>query len=265
MPEMNGYPNGRPCWIDIGTTDVAGAGAFYSALFGWDIDYGPPEMGHYSMARLRGRDVAALADQQIPGMVAWTTYLAVDDLDATVAKVAPAGGSVLMEPMDVMTFGRMAVIADPGGAAVSLWQAGDHKGAGLIGEPGTLYWNELTTRDADRSLPFLQAVVGLEGHRVADAATDGFDYYELRLPDGTGVGGLMPMVGDMWPPDIPNHWMVYFQVTDTDAIAARCVELGGQAPVPPTDIPPGRFAVLNDPQGGHFSVMTPTPTPAAAP
>jgi uncharacterized protein len=62
-------------------------------------------------------------------------------------------------------------------------------------------------------------------------------------------------VGDMWPAELPNHWMVYFAVTDTDAVAARCTELGGQVPVPPTDIPVGRFAVLNDPQGGHFSII----------
>ena len=91
-------------------------------------------------------------------------------------------------------------------------------------------------------------MLGLDG--VA-TPTEGMDYYEFRV-DGRGVGGLMPMIGDMWPDDLPNHWMVYFAVDDTDAIAARCVELGGQAPVPPTDIPPGRFAVLTDPQGGHL-------------
>jgi uncharacterized protein len=252
MVEMTGYENGTPSWVDIGTPDVQAAGEFYSALFGWDIEYGPAEMGHYSMARLRGLDVAALADQQIPGLVVWTTYIAVDDLDATVAKAQAAGATVLAEPMDVMTFGRMAVISDPGGAAVSFWQAGDHKGAGLVNEPGSLCWNELTTRAVDESLAFYEAVVGLTGHRI-DAG--GGDYYELQLPGGRTVAGLMPMVGDMWPPDLPNHWMVYFAVDDTDATAARCIDLGGQAPVPPTDIPPGRFAVLNDPQGGHFSII----------
>lgn len=240
--------------MDIGTTDVHAAGAFYSALFGWEIEYGPAEMGHYSMARVRGRDVAALADQQTPGVVAWSTYLAVDDLDASVAKVVPAGGSVIVEPMDVMAFGRMAIVADPGGAVVSLWQAAEHRGAGLIGEPGALCWNELTTREVDSSLAFLEAVVGLRAKKVS---VDGFDYCELCLPDGTAVAGLMAMVGDAWPPELPNHWMVYFQVADTDAAAARCVELGGGAPVLPTDIPPGRFAVLNDPQGGYFSVLAP--------
>ncbi len=105
MAEMTGYENGTPSWVDIGTPDVQAAGEFYSALFGWDIEYGPAEMGHYSMARLRGLDVAALADQQTPGLVVWTTYIAVDDLDATVAQARAAGATVLAEPMDIMTFG----------------------------------------------------------------------------------------------------------------------------------------------------------------
>jgi predicted enzyme related to lactoylglutathione lyase len=159
-----------------------------------------------------------------------------------------------------MTFGRMAIVSDPGGAVVAFWQAGEHKGSGVWGEPGAVCWNELTTRDPDGSLAFLQAVVGLKGHKLD---MEGNTYYELHLPSGRAVGGLMPMVGDMWPPELPNHWMVYFAVDDTDAVAARCAELGGQVPVPPTDIPPGRFAVLNDPQGGHFSVIKLSP-PAQA-
>jgi predicted enzyme related to lactoylglutathione lyase len=251
MVEMDGYENGTPCWVDIGTPDLPAAGAFYSGLFGWDVEYGGPEIGHYSMARLRGRDVAALGPQQVPGVVAWTTYLAVDDLDSTVAKVVPAGGSIVVEPMQVMSFGRMAVITDSGGTHVSLWEAGEHKGAGIVGEPGTLCWSELTTRAVSESVDFYRAVVGLQANPVD---MGGFTYYEWKLPSGLVVGGLMPMEGDMWD-GIPNHWMVYFAVADTDATAARCTELGGQVPVPPQDIPPGRFAVLNDPQGGHFSVI----------
>jgi predicted enzyme related to lactoylglutathione lyase len=257
MPEMTSYENGTPCWVDIGTTDVQAAGAFYAGLFGWDIEYGPAEMNHYSMANVGGHPVAALADQEVPGMVVWTTYLAVDDVDAAVARAREAGGTVVVEPMDVMTFGRMAVLADPGGAPVSLWQAGDHIGAQLVNEPGAVCWNELTTRDVESSLAFYEAVVGLTPNQVE---MGGSDYIELQTAGGRTVAGLMPMVGETWPEDLPNHWMVYFAVEDTDAAAARCLELGGQAPVPPTDIPPGRFAVLNDPQGGHFSVITMAPS-----
>lgn len=252
MAEITAYEHGTPCWVDLGAPDVQAAGAFYSALFGWEVEYGPAEMAHYSMARVGGRDVAALADQQVPGVVVWTTYLAVDDVDAATERARAAGGTVLVEPMDVMTFGRMAMVTDPGGAAVSLWQAGTHIGAGRVNEPGTLCWNELTTRAVEESLAFLRAVVGLEGAPIE--IPGGGSYYELRLAGGRTVGGLMPMDGEMWD-GIPNHWMTYFAVEDTDAVAARCEELGGQVPVPPMDIPPGRFAVLIDPQGGHFSIL----------
>jgi predicted enzyme related to lactoylglutathione lyase len=245
------YAQGTPCWIDIGTPDLDGAIAFYSDLFGWEVEKGPADMGHYSMAQLHGAFVAGLADQQVPGMTVWTTYLAVDDIDASVALAAEHGGTVVAEPMTIEGFGRMAVVADPGGAMIAFWQGDGLAGFGVVNEPGSVCWNELTTRAVDESIEFYRAVLGLDG--VA-TPTDGMDYYEFRV-DGRGVGGLMPMIGDMWPDDLPNHWMIYFAVEDTDAIAARCVELGGQAPVPPSDIPPGRFAVLSDPQGGFFSVL----------
>lgn len=252
MALMQSYENGQPCWVDLGTPDVVAAADFYTKLLGWQVEIGPAEMGHYSMAMIDGQPVGALADQQTPGMVVWSIYLAVDDVDATVARAKAAGGAVIMEPADVMTFGRMAIVADPGGAFISFWQAGEHKGAGLMGDPGSVVWVELMTRAIDESVAFYEAVVGLT---AAKQDLEGHDYYEFKTASGQTVGGLMPMVGDMWPPDIPNHWMVYFAVPDTDAAAAKAAELGGSAPVPPTDIPPGRFAVLNDPQGGFFSVL----------
>ncbi len=251
MAEMTSYENGTPCWVDMGTPDVEASAAFYSALLGWEVEIGPAEMGHYSMAVVRGHNVAAIADQQTPGHVSWTTYIAVDDLDATMAKATAAGATTLVDAMDVMTFGRMAMVLDPAGTPVSFWQAGDHIGASLVNEPGSICWNELTTRDVDTSLAFYEAAVGITSSKMPYG--DG-DYYELQLPGGRTIGGLMPMVGETWD-GVPNHWMVYFAVTDTDATAARCTELGGAVTVPPTDIPPGRFAVLTDPHGAVFSVL----------
>lgn len=245
------HAQGTPCWVDIGTPDLDGAIAFYSGLFGWEIEKGPAEMGHYSMARLHGKDVAGLADQQVPGMTVWTTYLSVDDVDATTARAGELGGTVVAEPMTVGESGRMSIIADPGGAVVALWQAFEHPGAGVVNEPGSVCWNELTTRAVQESVAFYEELLGVH---VAHTPDEAMDYHQFQI-DGRDVGGLMPMTGDMWPAEIPNHWMVYFAVADADATAARCIELGGQVPVPPQDIPPGRFAVLVDPQGGHFSIL----------
>jgi predicted enzyme related to lactoylglutathione lyase len=250
--EIDEYPEGTPCWFDLGAPDLTAAVDFYSALFGWEVELGPPETGHYSMARIDGRDVAGLADQQGPGPAAWSTYLAVDDLDATLARAVEHGALVLVGPTDVSLAGRFAVVADPGGAVVSFWQAVEHHGAGRIGEPGCVLWSELTTRAVEPSLEFYRAVVGLTAE--LGSSTMG-DYYELRRSDGRTVAGLMAMSGDGWDDEVPNHWMVYFASDDPDATAARCVELGGSVPAPPMDIPPGRFAVLADPQGAVFSVM----------
>jgi predicted enzyme related to lactoylglutathione lyase len=255
--EISTYENGQPCWVDLGVADVPAAAEFYGALFGWDIEIGPPEAGYYSMAMLHGAPVAALGAKQDPGPPYWTTYLATDDLDQTIERVRNSSATIVVEPMDVMTAGRMAVIRDPGGAALSLWQAGDHYGAGRIGEPGTLCWAELTTRAVDESLAFYSDVFGLSATNVG---SNHGDYFRLHTASGAGVAGLMPMVGDMWPAELPNHWMVYFAVADTDSSAQRCADLGGGVCVGPADIPNiGRFAVVNDPQGATFSLITPIP------
>ncbi len=255
--KMTAYENGAPCWIDLMTTDREKAIAFYTGLFGWEIgeDSGP-DAHHYTQFTLRGKSVAAVVDM-MPDTAAggmsstWTTYLAVDDLDALAAKVVPAGGTVAMPPMDVMAAGRMAMIADPSGALVGLFQAGEHHGAELIYEAGTMGWNELTTRDPEKALIFWNDVLGWVDQPKAMGPTT---YHEIQNA-GRTVAGCMPMEGGRWPADTPSHWMVYFVVDDADASAAKAAELGGVVSVPPTDNSYGRFAVLNDPTGGIFSII----------
>ena len=127
------WPSGTPCWVDLGVDDIVKASAFYAGLFGWEIQAGPPEAGGYVMCLTNGRPVAGIGPKQGPPGTppAWTTYLAADDADNTARMVKTAGGQVLMEPMDVMDVGRMAVAADPGGAVFGIWQARTHIGVGL--------------------------------------------------------------------------------------------------------------------------------------
>ncbi len=256
MPNVDSYAPGTPSWIDLGSPDIDAAVAFYGGLFGWTATEAGPveETGGYRMFELGGRLVAGIGPQQAPGPPYWTTYVAVADADATAAKVVDAGGTVIVPAMDVMTAGRMAVFADPEGTVFSVWQAGDHHGAQVVNEPGSLTWNELTCRQPDQAKAFYGAVFDWTANDTDQGG--GMTYTEWQL-GGKPVGGMMVMTGDEWPgPDVlPSHWMVYFAVADTDVTAARCSELGGQVPVPPTDIPPGRFAVLNDPQGAHFSII----------
>jgi uncharacterized protein len=260
MSERDAYENGVPSWTDHSSSDPEAAARFYSAIFGWETEnVMPPDSGgQYFMARLRGRDVAAISSQMNPGPVVWTTYITVDDADATAAKVGEAGGQVFAEPFDVFDSGRMAVLADNSGAPFSIWQAGRHIGAGLVNEPGAMCWNELLTRDADGARRFYGEVFGW---RTSGMPFEGGEYTVWHLPGEdepepqTGVGGMMQMAGEQWPTDLPPHWMVYFAVDDTDAAGSRAEELGGRVSVPPFDSSVGRIAVLNDPMGAVFSVI----------
>ena len=261
MPERDGYEPGVPCWSDTSQPDPEAAVGFYEDLFGWEAeDQMPPDSeGKYLICRLSGRQVAAVGSQppEAPPMPVWNTYISVDSADDVAAKVKDAGGSVVMEPFDIFDAGRMAVLADPAGAVFCVWQANQHKGAQLVNEPGAMAWNELATRDPAGSKDFYGAVFGWGGSPMEYGEVE-YTVWQLAGSD-RGIGGMIPMVGEGWPEDLPPHWMVYFAVQDAEATAARAKQLGGSVPVEPFDTPAGRIAVLNDPQGAHFSVIKLSP------
>jgi predicted enzyme related to lactoylglutathione lyase len=246
--EKTGYEHGVPSWCDLGA-DLQKAKPFYAALFGWDIQEGPPEAGGYSLAHLRGKTVCGLGPQQNPGPPYWTTYINVNSADDVVKLAKANGGTVYVEPMDVMDVGRMAIVADPTGAVFGLWQPGEHKGAQLVNEPGTMCWNELITTDTAAAEKFYRAVFGWG----AETHKGEIDYTEWKV-GGQSVGGMMAKT-PMMPAEMPSNWGVYFAVIDTDATCAKAKSLGGSIIMPPTDIEPGRFAVLVDPAGAPFNVI----------
>lgn len=249
--EMSSYPPGTPSWVDLSTSDPSAAAEFYGGLFGWHVNESLPEAGGYRLADLRSRPVAGIGPQMQPGLPPmWATYIATADADATAKAVADAGGQTFVPPMDVMDVGRMGVFADPGGAAFGVWQAGSHKGAGLVNEPNTLCWNELATRNPDDVVKFYRDVFGWEANtqQMGDQS-----YTEWQL-GGNTIGGMLPM-GTNFPAEVPSYWGIYFAVADTDATAAKVTELGGTVHQPPMDIPVGRFALVADPQGAMFSVI----------
>jgi len=249
--QIDTYEHGVPSWVDLSTDELPAARTFYAGLFGWDAPEGPPEMGGYTVATIGGRAVAGLGPKMNPNMpTVWMTYVNVDDADAVVAKVADAGGQVWMQPMDVMDVGRMAVIADPAGAVIGLWQPAAHKGAGLVNEPNTYGWSELVTTDVDAAKPFYAAVLGWGADTQE---VDGMAYTEWKVGDRS-VGGMMLKPPDM-PAEVPPHWGVYFVVSDTDQTVDRIKELGGTVLMGPMDIQPGRFAVAVDPTGAPFNVL----------
>jgi hypothetical protein len=251
---MDAYEQGVPSWVDLGSPDPQGAADFYGALFGWECPEGPPETGGYRVCTIGDAPVAGLGPQQNPGPPVWASYVNVDDADAITEKIIANGGSVIVPPMDVMDFGRMAVYADPIGAVISVWQPGTHPGAGVVNEPGTLSWNELVTTDVDASTAFYGAVFGWG----AETHGEGAGAYTEWQVGGRSIAGMM-LKPAMMPAEIPPHWSVYFAVADTDNAVARVTELGGTVVMPPMDIEPGRFAVVSDPTGGVFNVITMAP------
>jgi len=251
MKVVTAYPNGLFNWVDLTTTDQEGAKAFYSGLFGWEADDIPTPMGPmYTMFRIQGNNVAGGGPMppDMQGMLPyWMSYVKHDDVDAVVTKVVAAGGTVPMPAMDVMEEGRMALIQDPTGAMVGVWQPKNHIGAQLVNMDNTLVWNELQTRDAKTAAAFYGTVFGWTHSQ------DGSGYYVFAT-DGRAQAGMMEM-GDSWGP-MPPSWSAYFMVADIQATVAKAQALGGKIFVPPTQAGEmGTFAVIQDPQGAVFTAM----------
>jgi uncharacterized protein len=232
----------------------------------------PPESeGKYFMARLRGGDVAAVGSipEGAPPMAMWNTYVWVESADETASKVLDAGGKALMEPFDVMDAGRMAVFADPEGAAFCVWQAKQNKGAQIINEAGSLNFNGLNTRDVEGAKSFYGSVFGwrtltLDGGAemwtlpgYGDHLEQGDPDLRKRMAEVGAPAGFEDVVASINPipddqPDVPAHWNVTFAVDDADATAAKATELGGKVVVPPFDAPWVRMTVIADAQGATF-------------
>ena len=255
MATMTEYTPGTPCWIDLSTTDLDAAKKFYTAVLGWkDYEEGPEETGHYTMPKLKGESVAGMMtqmpDEKAMGVPPhWNTYVRVDSADDAAKKAKDLGAMVVVEPMDVMDVGRMAVFLDPEGAGICVWQPNQHKGAGVVNEPGAFCWSELYTKDLAAAKKFYTGLFGWK----AETHEGGMAYTEWKVGDRT-VGGMLEITPEMGP--IPPNWLTYFAVNDTDAATEAAKKAGGSAMMGPMDIPDvGRFAVLADGQGAVFAVI----------
>jgi predicted enzyme related to lactoylglutathione lyase len=259
MATMTSYPYGVPSWIDLATPDPAASKAFYTALFGWEYDDQPTDgPGDYTMARLGGRNAAGMmqlsTEMAANGMPpVWSTYVTVDDIEATLAKVEAAGGTTMGPAMDAMDAGRFAVIADPSGAVICLWEARDHIGADVVNEHGAFSWSELITPDPAAIAPFYEAVFGW----TAQSAPMPTGTYTVFHVDGGNEDGI---AGAMAPPvdGMPAFWGVYFAVDDVAATVEIARELGAHIVMEATPVPGvGTLATIVDPQGAAFSIMSP--------
>ena len=256
MPEVTTpYQPGTPCWIDLVVPDQQAALDFYATLFGWAGEIGPAETGGYAVCTLRGKPTAGIMSAQAMGdtptpPTVWTTHISSADVNAAEQAVTRAGGTVIVPPMDVMELGRMLVVSDPTGAVFGVWQPGTFIGAGIVNEPGSFVWNELATTDLKQASAFYSEVLGIETTPMEGAE----NYFALTVNDRT-VGGAREL-GPETPAGTPPHWLVYFSVDDTDASVATLEGAGGTVLQRPFDMAAGRMAVVQDPQGATFALIS---------
>jgi predicted enzyme related to lactoylglutathione lyase len=269
VSERDGYQHGVPCWVDTLQPDPEEAMRFYMPLFGWEFEGPGPTTadapGEYYVAQIGGRDVAAIGSQATEGAPAipvWNTYVWVEDADGAAASARSAGGGVVAEAFDVLPAGRMAVLFDPAGACLRVWEAKDRKGAQRVNEPGAWAMSTLNTRHSEDAKAFYAAVFGWETDTFGLGKTavtlwrvPGYEGGEPQQPVPRDVvGAMLPISSDESTGDPPAHWSVNFWVDDADATAHKAAELGGTIVVAPFDTPVDRTAVLADPQGAVFSV-----------
>ena len=248
---------GAFCWSQLNASDMAVCEPFYARLFGWSAHH--KDLGGMAMTLFtRGKDEVGTL-MQIPPQGAetprshWMGYVWVQDLDTAFAHAKDLGAAPYVPPTPIPGAGRFAVIGDPGGAVLGLFEEAvpSARPRPMPTGHGVFCWYELTTRAVEASIAFYTALFGWTTQDWPMA----FGTYTLFLRGDEAIAGLMPMAGPEWE-GVPNHWMPYVGVADVGERFAAVPGLGGAACVPPTDIPEvGRFAVVSDPTGGVITLF----------
>jgi uncharacterized protein len=257
MTEATWYSQGAFCWSECATSDVDGAKAFYSEVFGLEVEETPIPGGTYVQFLKDGKHVAGLAQQQelerergVPPH--WNTYIAVEDADLTAKEAEGLGATIVAPAFDVLESGRMAVVMDPTGAAIGFWQAKEHIGAQVYGEDGTPSWWELMTPDPKRAVQFYTQ---LFGYGTQDFPVESGTYTVLMHKDEQAAGIMSSPQAEM-----PAAWTPYFSVADADATLEKATRLGAKVMMPVTEMEGvGRFSWITDPQGAVVAFIQPAP------
>jgi uncharacterized protein len=247
MGEVSNYPNGHFCWIDLGTTDVPGAKAFYGGLLGWEFNDVPGgDSATYSLCLLDGKNVAGMHVHSEEEGSSWTSYISVDDVEAVAAEARVLGGSIVVEPMEIPGSAHIKVIKDPTRALVALWQPHGYPGAQLVNEVGAWGWNELVTPDVDAAKAFYTQMFGWEAADIPGVIPrTSFSLGDYLIG---GAHAPQPAEGD------DARWTISFLIADADGSAAQVQEFGGRVLLPPMDVPTGKFAIVSDPAGAAFLI-----------
>lgn len=252
MTTRTTVPVGAPCWTDLWTSDVEGSRRFYGELFGWEAGEPSPEFGGYFMFNRAGVPVAgAMGDMpDNPAQNLWKIYLATDDIARTVKAAEAEGGQIVVPAMPVADLGIQAVLTDPTGAGVGVWQPATFPGFSVLDESGSPSWFELFATDYIRVVDFYRSVFRWETQVLSD--TDDFRYTVLNPGDDGQLAGIMD--ARSFVPAGGSYWSVYWETEDVDATVAKLRSLGGGVTREATDTPYGRMATVTDPCGAGFKL-----------
>ena len=234
-------------WVDLTTSDAAGAKDFYGPLLGWEFDDNEiPGGGAYSMCKVGGENVAAIAPATESFPPHWNNYVTVASADDAAAKAKELGGEAIEDPFDVMEAGRMALLRDPTGAMLCVWEPRDAIGATRVNDPGCLTWNELHTPDPAQALEFYTGLFGWNTEEMS--SENGPAYTIVKVGERTNGGVMTTQEGE------PPNWLPYLTVESRDRTADQAGELGGRE-IHRMDMEQGRIAILADPQGAVFGAF----------
>lgn len=249
--------HGQFVWYELMTADSAGAQRFYPPITGWGTEKWDAPNTDYGMWTAAGQAFAGIiqltATQRSQGMQPqWLAYVAVDNVDMTLAKATSLGAKITVPAMDVPDVGRMAVIQDPQGATIAVYRASSPR-PGYDGTPklGTPSWHELCTVDYKAALSFYSALFGWQ--KIAEEDVGGGMLYLTFGINGKQYGGMFNR-NPQW--NQPVSWTCYMTVRDVNASAGAIKRGGGKVTNGPMEVPGGGWiANAADPQGTSFAVF----------
>jgi predicted enzyme related to lactoylglutathione lyase len=252
-------PNGNFIWYDVLTNDTKAATAFYKDVIGWEAQEYPMANGSaytvFSKAPAAVAGLMAITDEMRAAGVrpCWSGYIGSDNVDADVARVVAAAGSVQRAPEDIPNVGRFAVVADPGGAVFLLFKPNTTEEPKPVAPmtPGHIGWHELYAGDLDREFAFYSKLFGWTKDRAVDMGPMGT--YQTFATGGEPCGGMMKSCGQMPMP----MWNYYIAVHSVAAAGERAGARGAQILNGPMEVPGGAWIVQAlDPQGAAFAMVS---------
>lgn len=250
MARVETNPTHSIGWVDFAASDLDASKDFYGGLFGWT--YFNDGETPYHMCMVGESPVAgmmALTPEMGEMPPGWSTYVVVDNAAATVEAAKAAGGGVYQEPFDIPDGGKIAVIADPSGGGICVFEGLADMGMKLRDEVGASCWYDCMSRDPEAAIAFYTTVFGW----TAETIDMGMPY-TIFSRDGERTSGLMQMSPEV-PAEVPSHWVVDFVVADIDAAMAYATGKGATITVPPMDTPFGRSLGMLDPWGAPLMLI----------